>query len=138
MTRRVLLLGLLLSLAGCGEEGPHLYFVQGPTAFRGSDSIVYVRGMLWSVIPWPAGSEFCVKASWDRPVPLGGVTNPMAELCSTSAVPVDPEGNEHFNVELASSESIPSGLPPWKLKVTLSSEYHENKGHDAEVVLDVP
>lgn len=122
-------------LGACGEDGPHLYFVQGPDVSRDQDNHVVVSGELWSVISWPEGDSFCVTATWVSPAPPNSAS-PMAEVCSSDAVPA-PNSQDGWMVNLRSATPVDSSQS-WTLDVSLSSDFNENKGSRAAYELQVP
>lgn len=121
--------GLLMGSFGCGEDGPHLYFVEGPTVTRDASDHVVITGKLWSVIQWPAGDSFCVTTTWGDPLPPGAASQ-LGQVCASEAVPEAVGADEGFKVTTQSPAPVPhpeAGEDPWQLTVTLESDFNENK-----------
>ena len=126
--------GLVLVLAGCHEDGPNLYVVSGPTATREGDGTVRVEGALWSVVPWPAGHEFCVRAAWNAP---GEPAIATSEVCSDDPVPLPDttEAQGEWPFMLRSSQPITAtGVT---IDVVITTEYEDPADH-YRVTIDSP
>jgi hypothetical protein len=129
-----LLAVLALAAAGCGEDEPNLYIVNGPHAVRAADGSVSITGELWSVIPWPADHEFCVTVIWNEPSPSGPGLN-MDQECSINAVPLEPNGNDGFHFELHSFRPPTAGST---IDITVVSDHFGQRGEAYAVTIDSP
>jgi hypothetical protein len=131
------LLTALLCAPACGEDGPHLYFVSGPTAVREADGIVRIDGELWSVMQWPEGHSFCVTALWNEPIPGGPELN-KDEVCSTDAVPLpSTTGGQSWPYTLRSLRPVAANSGT-TIDVTLVSEHFDNRGEPYTVTVESP
>ncbi len=133
-------LSFCLLLTACGEDEPFLYFVSGPTLNQDKNGRVQVSGELWSVIPWPAGSEFCVTATWEPPYPPGTHLL-LDQVCASAAVPESELAEVGFPFTLRAAEAVAApapGAPPWTLSVGITSEHHGNREEYVSATLTVP
>ncbi len=140
-----LLLALIVAIAlsscghGCWDDGPFLYFSDGPTVTRDADDHVVVSGELWSVVPWHEGDQFCITADWAGAMPPGEEFQ-MAQVCSTGAVPHDTTPDDGFVFTLRSAQPVAhpdADQADWQLTVTIQSEFNDNRDDEVFEVLPV-
>ena len=93
---------------------------------------------LWSVTPWPASEEYRVEAIWEQPTTPGD-SLAIDRRCNSEAVPKTPESSDGWQVELRSLVPVPHAPADaaWKLRVTIVSDFNENRGEPISTTLEI-
>ncbi len=103
----------MMSLVGCGEDEPFLYFSDVPSASRTDTGKVSVEGHLWSVVEWPDDNRFCIGLVAD-----GEVTRECQDSVSTT---IGGSGHRHDFLLVTDSASDAS-----EVTIDVISDYFGN------------